>query len=169
MEEKTYYNNGWGSWGIAIFLIILFFFVILFLGRKETNDRHFDGNKAVCAAEKQEIIDSARTQYLIENTSRQTQEQTAAGFAALGTKIDFYEYQNLRDKVNEKDRQIMELNNKLFVKGQLEPVNAALASIQCNMLRRPDVTGVGVCCPNAAILNGLGVNSLNNCGCNGLV
>lgn len=87
MEEKTYYNNGWGSWGIAIFLIILFFFVILFLGRKETNDRHFDGNKAVCAAEKQEIIDSARTQYLIENTSRQTQEQTAAGLPRLAPRL----------------------------------------------------------------------------------
>lgn len=168
MDEKNVYN-GWGSWGIAIFLIILFFFVILFLGRKESNDRHFDGNKAVCDAEKREIIDSARSQYLTEQQGALTRETIAAATATTNTKIDFYAYQDLRDKVNERDRVIMELSNKLFVKDQLAPVNAQLANIQCNMLRRPEISGVGVCCPNAAVLNGLGINNLNGCGCNGLV
>ena len=60
----------------------------------------------------------------------------------------------------------MEANNKLFVKEQLEPVNASLATIQCQMLRRPDVTGIGAVCPNAGIINGLGLTSLNH-GCGG--
>ena len=40
------------------------------------------------------------------------------------------------------------------------------------MLNAPEVTGVGAVCPNAGIINGLGINSLNGynygCGCNGL-
>ena len=56
----------------------------------------------------------------------------------------------------------------LFVKDQLAPVTAQLSSIQCNMLRRPDVTGVGAVCPNAGIINGLGING-TTCGCTGLV
>ena len=63
----------------------------------------------------------------------------------------------------------MELKNQLFVKGQLAPITAQLNNIQCNMLVRPNVTGVGVACPSAAILNGLGINSLNNSNCNGVV
>ena len=52
-----------------------------------------------CQVEKQQIIDTARTQYMIENTAKQTQEQAMALANALGTKIDFYEYQNLRDQL----------------------------------------------------------------------
>lgn len=33
---------------------------------------------------------------MIENTAKQTQEQAMALANALGTKIDFYEYQNLQ-------------------------------------------------------------------------
>lgn len=91
----------------------------------------------------------------------------AAQTNAINTKIDYYGYQAERDKNADLSRENMELRNQLFVKDQLAPVNATLASIQCNMLRRPDVTGVGVACPSAAILNGLGVNSLPNCGCAG--
>lgn len=59
----------------------------------------------------------------------------------------------------------MDLENQLFVKDQLAPVNAQLASIQCNMLRRPDITGIGAVCPNAGIINGLGIDRLGGCGC----
>ena len=79
--------------------------------------------------------------------------------------MDYYAYQDLRDKVSERDRTIAQLQNEIFVKDQIAPVTAQLADIRCNMLVRPNVTGVGVACPSAAILNGLGVNSLNGCGC----
>lgn len=119
----------------------------------ETLKEIFEGQKA-------NISQTATTQYMIENQANQTRDY-------LGTKIDFYEYQNLRDKVTERDMVIAELKNQIFVKDQLSPVNEQLAAIRCNMLRRPDVTGIGVACPSAAILNGLGLNSLNNCGnCN---
>lgn len=129
----------------------------------------FQNYKATVDAEKAEIINTARTQYLTEQQAAATRELVQATANATQTKIDFYAYQGLRDAVAERDREISELKNMLFVKDQLAPVNAQLASISCNMLRRPEVTGVGAVCPNAGIINGLGING--SCGgcCNGLV
>ena len=57
----------------------------------------------------------------------------------------------------------MLLQNQLFMKDQLAPITASIADIRCNMLVRPSVTGIGAVCPNSGIINGLGINSLNNC------
>lgn len=182
MEKEGY------SWGGIGFLALFFLIVVAFWNRGcngwgfgnncggffgdgigfGASSYGFQNYRATCDAEKREIINTATTQYQVEQQAAATRELVQATANATQTKIDFYEYQGLRDAVAERDRQIMELKNMLFVKDQLAPINAQLASISCNMLRRPDVTGVGVCCPNAAILNGLGVNSLNTCGsCNG--
>ena len=130
----------------------------------------FEDYKAICNSEKQEIINSARTQYLVEQQAAETRAVATANANVTNNKIDFYAYQDLRDRLNESERKVMSLENQLFVKDQLAPVNAQLASIQCHMLKRPDVTGIGAVCPNAGIINGLGINSLNGygCGCNGL-
>lgn len=127
-------------------------------------DMGFEDYKAICNAEKASITQTATTQYLIEQQSALTRETVNAQANALATKIDFYEYQGLRDKLAESQRQNIELKNQLFIKDQLAPLTAQVASIQCNMLKRPDITGVGAVCPNAAVINGLGINSLNN-GC----
>lgn len=193
MDEKNY---GWGG-GIG-FLAILFILIFAFRGNGWGNGfggfggfggfpmwgngfgfggvgvpgygLGFEDYKAICQSEKQEIINSARTQYLVEQQSAATQAVVNATANATQTKIDFYAYQDLRDRLNESERKVMSLENQLFVKDQLAPVNAQLASIQCHMLKRPDVTGIGAVCPNAGIINGLGINSLNSCGCgcNGL-
>ena len=50
-----------------------------------------------------------------------------------------------------------------------------ISTISCNMLKKPDVTGIGAVCPNAGIINGLGIESSAQvargynygCGCNG--
>jgi hypothetical protein len=121
--------------------------------------------KEVFEGQKANIAQTATTQFLIEQQSAANRELIAAQTNAINTKIDYYGYQNERDKNADLSRENMELRNQLFMKDQLAPITATLASIQCNMLRRPDVTGIGVSCPSAAILNGLGVNSLNSCGC----
>ena len=59
-------------------------------------------------------------------------------------------------------RENMELRNQLFVKDQLAPITAQLASIQCNMLRRPDVYGLGTSC-NTIFTPPL--NVAGGCGC----
>lgn len=183
MEEKGY------SWGGIGFLALFFLIIIAFWGRGGNAWGNgfggcdgfaggmgygFQNFKATCDAEKAEIINSATTQYRVEQQAAQTRELVSATAAATQAKVDFYAYQDLRDKLGEAQRQNMMLTNQLFVKDQLAPVNEQLASIRCNMLRRPDITGIGAVCPNAAIINGLGLTSLNNgcgCGCtgNGLV
>lgn len=112
----------------------------------------------------------AQTRYLVEQQAAATQAVVNATANTTQTKIDFYAYQDLRDRLNESERKVMALENQLFVKDQLAPVNAQLADIKCQMLKRPDVTGIGAVCPNAGIINGLGINNLNGygCGCNGL-
>lgn len=190
MDKESY------SWGGIGFLALFFLIIVAFWGRGGNgfgwgnngygagfvpfgdgigfgaSSYGFQNYRATCDAEKSEIINTARTQYLGEQQAAATRELVTATANATQTKIDFYAYQDLRDKLSESQRENMMLQNKLFVKDQLAPITAQLSSIQCNMLRRPDVTGIGAVCPNAAILNGLGINSLNNgcgCGCNGNV
>lgn len=182
MDKENY------SWGGIGFLALFFLIIIAFWGRGGNGFGFGCGNgtpfgydngpigygfqnfRATCDAEKSEIVNTARTQYLTEQQAAATRELISATANATQTKIDYYGYQDLRDKLAESQRENMMLQNQLFVKDQLAPITAQLSSIQCNMLRRPEVTGIGAVCPNAGILNGLGVNSLNGCNsCNGLV
>lgn len=184
MTDDMYSHSGIELFGyIILFVIIVWVFGGAFggngfgWGRGCAGAYGFDGvsnfqnYKAICDAEKAEIINTARTQFLVEQQGAVNRELISAQTNAINTKIDYYGYQNERDKNANLQRENMELRNQLFVKDQLAPINAQLASIQCHMLRRPDITGVGVACPSAAILNGLGVNTLNQCnsGCNGVV
>lgn len=180
MEKET----SWGFGGIG-FLAIFFLIIIAFFGRGNNawgnwgNGACGDGCvggmgygfqnfKATCDAEKTEIINTASTQYKVEQQAAATRELVQATANQTQAKIDFYAYQDLRDKLSESQRENMMLQNKLFVKDELAPIAAQLSNIQCQMLRRPDVTGIGAVCPNAAILNGLGINGFNSgCGCNG--
>lgn len=173
------------SWGGIGFLALFFLLIIGFWNRGGMGFGYgngygmpygdgvgygygFQNYKATVDAEKAEIINTARTQYITEQQSSATRELVQSTANTTQAKIDFYAYQDLRDKLAESQRENLILQNKLFVKDELAPVNATLASIQCNMLRRPDVTGVGAVCPNAGIINGLGITGLNNCGCGNL-
>ena len=93
-----------------------------------------------CQVEKQEIIDAARTQYMIENTSRITQEQTAAGLTALGNKIDYYAYQDLRDQLAQERTKNVVLENRVYSDTQFNALRAQIEAIGCSMLKRPEVT-----------------------------
>ena len=167
--------------GIGLFGYIILFVIIVWVFGGAFGGNGFGWGNRACGADfgcgnystlkevfegqKANIAQTATTQFLIEQQSAANRELIAAQTNAINTKIDYYGYQNERDKNADLSRENMELRNQLFMKDQLAPITATLASIQCNMLRRPDITGVGVACPSAAILNGLGVNSLNSCGC----
>lgn len=186
MDKESY------SWGGIGFLALFFLIIIAFWGRGGNGfgwgnngfglgalagtdfagltNSGYKNYAATCEAEKATMRDTARTQYGVIEQSQLTRELVNATASATQAKIDFYAYQDLRDKLSESQRENMMLQNKLFVKDQLAPVNAQLASIECKMLRRPDVTGIGAVCPNAAILNGLGIDRFGGgcgCGCNG--
>lgn len=170
MTTDDFTNGGIGLFGyIILFVIIVWVFGCMFGGfggngfgcGNRGNIGNYETLKEVFEAQKANISQTATTQFLIEQQSGMNRELIAAQTNAINTKIDYYGYQNERDKNAELARENMELRNQLFVKDQLAPVNEQLASIRCSMLRRPDVTGIGVACPSAAILNGLGLNSLN--------
>ena len=184
MDKESY------SWGGIGFLALFFLIVMAFLGRgcngfggwgNTCGCGHngvfgydngpigygFQNFRATCDSEKAEIINSARTQYLVEQQAAATRDVVTATANATQTKIDYYAYQDLRDKLSEAQRENMMLQNKLFVKDQLEPVNATLASIQCNMLRRPDVAGLSTSCNpivTPSLANLAGVSGCCGCG-----
>lgn len=48
---------------------------------------------------------------------------------------------------------------------QMAVMEKQIANISCNMLTKPQITGVGAVCPNAGVINGLGIGSgINGCG-----
>lgn len=124
----------------------------------------FQNYRATCDAEKTDIINTATTQYRVEQQAAATRELVNSTASATQAKIDFYAYQAERDKNAELQRQVSELKSNAYTTAALAPIKEAIANIRCNMLTRPDVTGIGVACPSQAILNGLGLNSLNGCG-----
>lgn len=175
MDKESYSWGGIGFLAIFILIILAFFFRggngfgwgNGYDGVAGGMGYGFQNFKATCDAEKAEIINSATTQYGTINQATLTRELIASTASATQAKIDYYGYQDLRDKLAESQRENMMLQNQLFVKDQLAPLTASIADIRCNMLTRPNITGIGAVCPNAGVLNGLGLNSLNGCGCNG--
>lgn len=182
MDKETY------SWGGIGFLALFFLIIIAFWGRGGNgfgwgnncgngfmpwgdgigfgaSSYGFQNYRATCDAEKAEIINTAATQYKTIEQAQLTRDTVNATANATQAKIDFYAYQDLRDRLSEEQRKVLTLENQLFVKDQLAPITASIADIRCNMLVRPSVTGIGAVCPNAGILNGLGINHVNNCGC----
>lgn len=163
MDEHT---SGIGLFGyIILFVIIVWVFGCMFnggggFGFGGCGNRNAIGGyetlKEVFEAQKANITQTATTQYMIEQQANTTREY-------LGTKIDFYEYQNLRDALRERDNKILQLENRVYNDAQFNSLSNQISSIRCSMLTKPEISGVGVACPSAAILNGLGVNSLNNC------
>lgn len=157
--DKTESGMGWAG-------LLLFFVVIWILFGSMFNGGFGGGNRCGgngcgngcitnCEVEKQEIIDSARTQYLVETTAQQTQN-------VLGTKIDFYEYNNLRDALNQERTKNVVLENKLYTGEQFNALSRQvedcccnfqrrLDGIECNMLKRPNLFGVASTCSGQLI------------------
>ena len=72
--------------------------------------------------------------------------------------------QNYEAKLMAKDATIERMTLAQKMTEQFHALEKQIAEISCNMLVKPNVTGVGAVCPNAGILNGLGIsNSLSNC------
>jgi hypothetical protein len=157
------------NWG---FIILIFLFFMIFGGWG--NGGLFGGRGGECAGcgvvsncqvEKQQIIDTARTQYMIENTAKQTQEQAMALANALGTKIDFYEYQNLRDQLAQERTKNVVLENRVYSDAKfnaLERQNEAMfgvlkseiADLSCNVPKRPPYYAQGFVTCGSPIPNG---------------
>lgn len=175
------------SWGWIIFLIlILWFFVGGGFGGLGYGNRasaflagdaygqtvaHGAGNHEV---ERRSLVTAADTNYRIIDQANATRAVVDATAQATQAKIDFYAYQDLRDKLSESQRENMMLQNKLYSDAKFGAIEAQLASISCKMAKQPEIYATSAVCPNAAVVNGLGFNGYVHpypygCGCNGNV
>ena len=130
-----------------------------------SGDFGFQNYKATCDAEKAEIINTARTQFLVEQSSAATQAAIKADGDATRTKINFYAYQELRDKLAEMQRINSALESKLYTNAQFDVVNKELAEIKCKMLPKPDITAFGASCTPVLSPLSLYASALNHSGC----
>ena len=176
-------TDGTFSWGWIIFLIlILWFFVGGGFGGLGYGNRAgaFLAGEALgsncgasnCEVERRALVTAADTNYRIIDQANATRAVVEATSQATQAKIDFYAYQDLRDKLSESQRENMMLQNKLYSDAKFGAIEAQLASISCKMAKQPEIYATSAVCPNAAVINGLGFNGFSNpygCGCNGNV
>lgn len=188
-EIISTHDNGGFSWGWIIFLILILWFFVggglngfggfgpynrgsAFLAGDLYGQSvaHGAGNHEV---ERRGLVTAADTNYRIIDQSQQTRDVVSATAQATQAKIDFYAYQDLRDKLSESQRENMMLQNKLYSDAKFGAIETQLASIACKMAKQPEIYATSAVCPNAAVINGLGFNGVpypySPCGCNGNV
>lgn len=183
-------NDGTFSWGWIIFLILILWFFVgggfggfggfgygnragSFLAGDLYGQAvaHGAGNHEV---ERRSLVTAADTNYRIIEQANATRAVVDATAQATQAKIDFYAYQDLRDKLSESQRENMMLQNKLYSDAKFGAIESQLASIACKMAKQPEIYATSAVCPNAAVVNGLGFNGYVHpytygCGCNGNV
>ena len=186
-------NDTTFSWGWVIFLILILWFFVGgngfgfggygnragsflagdILGQLQGRDASLSCGASNCEVERRGLITAAETNYRIFDQAQQTRNVVEATSATTNAKIDFYAYQDLRDKLSESQRENMMLQNKLYSDAKFGAIEAQLASISCRMAKQPEVYATSAVCPNAAVINGLGINGMPygfyGCGCNGNV
>lgn len=142
-------NKGF-SWGWIIFIIlILWFFVGGNLGgdRGKGNGNGDCGGKSNCDIEIQALKTAYETNFNIVNSNHQVQD-------VLGTKIDFYGYENCKDQLAQARDKItfLETNANTDAKfntlsRQMEvcccDLNAKIAEFACMTPQRPQFYGSG--------------------------
>lgn len=135
MDEST---KGWG------FIILIFLLFIVFGGSASFGNRGYGyGMTEACIADAKvsEIKNTATTQYLIEQQGAAAIAATREAQNAIGTKIDYYGYMDLRDKVGELQAKNMQLENQLAMNAQFGAINSRLDMMNCQMLKRPPLYG----------------------------
>lgn len=161
--ETINYTSGNSVWLFVIFFILLFWFFAgnNRLGGRDVHDYFvgYTGGTSNCEVERREIIDSARTQYLIEEKANQTQN-------ILGQKIDFYQMQAQAEKLNDaklailaKDQTIERLKIEAAANARFGVIQNQLTNIENTMFVKPNVYPFSYICPPNPCCNPC-------CGCN---
>ena len=86
----------------------------------------------------------------INTLAQQNRYETAAAL----------QQQNYEAKLAAKDATIERMTLAQNMTAQFNTLQKEIEGIRYNMLTKPNVTGVGAVCPNAGIINGLGLTSL---------
>lgn len=117
-------NDTTFSWGWVIFLILILWFFVGgngfgfggygnragsflagdILGQLQGRDASLSCGASNCEVERRGLITAAETNYRIIDQAQQTRNVVEATSATTNAKIDFYAYQDLRDKLSESQR-----------------------------------------------------------------
>ena len=108
----------------------------------------------------------------VQNSTNQLAQQSRLQYdAQQGEKLFDLKLKALADqqsyeaKLAAKDATIERMTLAQQMSAQMAVMEKQIANITCNMLTKPQITGVGAVCPNAGIINGLGIGSgINGCG-----
>jgi hypothetical protein len=138
MDESA---KGWG------FIILIFLLFIVFGGNAGgLFNRGPAGfvDAEVLNSRYDELKNASQTQRLIEQTAGQNFVAINNMQNAIGSKIDYYSYMDLRDKVSDLQAKNMQLESQLYSNAQFGALNARLDRIDCMMIKRPPFFGTGV-------------------------
>lgn len=168
---------------------VLFFVVILLvligggigngLGFGNRNGCNFEGGcnrVSNCQVEKSEIINSAKTQYLVEQQSSDTRTAIRdSRDAVMGQASRIYEAQQ-SEKIFDLKMENQALKGQIYSDAKFNAlekqisdcccgINQRFASIECNMLTKPNLSGIASTCNGQivpAILRGCNTCNGNN-------
>lgn len=123
------------SWMWVLFIVIVLYLIFCQGGGL------FGGcgnGRSEWEAEKQQIIDSARTQYLVEQQGAETRAASQAGFEAITAQNSRIYEQNLQETIFDLKMENTSLKNNIFTKEQTDGIAKSLADCCCNFNRRID-------------------------------
>lgn len=139
-------GTGTGLWGIVIFFILLFFiFDRKGLGVDGTTVIADNGCSKVsnCEVEKQTIINTATTQFLIEQKANETNMAIVTDGNKTREKIDFYAYEGLKDQLAQSRAENIALRGQIYSDAKFNALEMQLANISCSMPKRPPFYAAG--------------------------
>lgn len=138
MDEK---DTGLGGYGLIIFLILLFF--IFFWGNKGAVATDVAvanggcGRVSNCDIERLTLEESCKNYLITTNTANATQAVVVADGEKTRTKIDFYEYQNLRDQLADAKAKNMFLEGRIYSDAQFNTIKTENAELKCMIGQLP--------------------------------
>lgn len=129
------------SWVWVLFVVIVLYLIFcrgggLFGG--DCGNAYACNRVSNCEVEKQGIIDSATTRYLIEQQGAETRAATQAGFEALSAQNSRIYEQGLQETIFDLKLENQQLKGNQFVKEQTDAIAKTLADCCCGFNRRLD-------------------------------
>lgn len=135
------------EWGGFILFFLIFALVFGGGGLFNFGNRNYGdcgcNRVSNCEVEKSALINSARTNYLIEKAGQDGILATMADGDKTRAKIDFYAYQDLRDKLTERDALIAQLRSEAFTTAKFNSLESKIAELSCQMPKRPPFYSCG--------------------------
>lgn len=131
-------STGMGWMGVLFVVVILYVIFCNGGGLFGGNCNGGCGRVSNCEVEKQGIIDSARTQYLIEQQGAETRAASQAGFDAVMQQNSRIYEQGLQESLFDAKMKIQSLEGQIFTKEQTDGIAKTLAECCCGFNRRID-------------------------------